>query len=228
MKDNRCPKSITSNLVISVNKCYFRSEQKIEFRDVNDLNQILLTRSVAPHRPSTLYADTPSTLLYVDGSRSPFEVHWLDLSESKPKPAAGKRIIHITQNDIYDMCCAQDGDEQLLIVAARHHGLFAYNTNTGKLEWKVDRKPQGMEKRMEFIGVATDKRGLLFVCDYKNGNSCIHLFRASGGQYLGCLMRDEEELGAPSRIHWCEKSSSLITLYDFKNQWHINIISIHI
>ena len=173
----------------------FRSGQKVEFRDVNDFNQILLTHSVAPHKPGALHAVTPSTLLYLDGSKSPFEVHWLDLSESQPKPAAGKQVIHIKQNDIYDMCCAQDGDKQLLILADGQQELLAYNTNTDKLEWKAHRKPPGMEKDMEVIGLTTDKRGHLFVCDFKKGNKCIHLFWASDSQYLGCLMKDEE-LGA--------------------------------
>ena len=122
------------------------------------------------------------------------------------------------------MCCSQDENKQLLVLAAGN-GLFAYNTNTGKLEWKVDRKLPGMEKDMDCVGVTTDKRGHLFVCDWKNGNRCIHLFRASEGQYLGCLMKDEEEHD-PGRIHWCEKSSCLITVCVLKNKWHINVISV--
>ena len=201
-------------------------EHKIEFRDVNDFNQIVLTHSVAPHEPSFLHAVMPSTLLYVDSSKSPRELHWLDLSESQPKPSVGRRTIHIKQKFIYDVCCTQDGGEQLLVVTARHDGLFAYNTNTGKLEWKVDRKAPGMEKDMDCIGVTMDKRGHLFVCNYKNENRCIHLFRASDGKYLGCLIKYEEELGVPARIHWCEKSSSLITVCYSKDEWHINVVSV--
>ena len=200
--------------------------QKIEFRDVNDFNQILLTHSVAPHNPEALYAVTPSTLLYTDSSKSPRDIHWLDLSELQPKPAAGKRVIHTKQHKIYDMCCTQDGDEQLLVVTARHDGLFAYNTITGKLEWKVDGKLPGMEKDIDCIGVTMDKNGHLFVCDYSNGNKCIHLFRASDGQYLGCLIKDEKELGAPALIHWCENTSSLITVCCCNGEFYINAISV--
>ena len=202
-------------------KCYFRSKPKIEFRDLNDFNQILLTHSVAPHEPGALYAVTPSTLLYVDSSKSPTEIHRLDLSESQPKPTAWKRFIHIKQNYILDMCCSQDGDKELLIVT-EIDGLFAYNTNTNKLEWKVDRKPPGMEKDIYLGGVTTDKRGHLFV----GGNKCIHLFKASDGQYLGCLVKDDKELGVPARIHWCDKTSSLTTVCEFKDKWHINVISV--
>ena len=204
-------------------QCIFSSGQKIEFCDVNDFNQILLTHSVAPHKPGALYAVRPSTLLYVDISKSPRDIHWLDVSESKP--ATGKRVIHTKQKLIYDMCCLQDEGEQLLALAAGNR-LFAINTNTGKLVWKVDRKPPGMEKDMNFHGVTTDNHGHLFMCDYKNRSRCIHLFRASDGQYLGCLVKDEEELGVPAKIHWCDKTSSLTTVCEFKDKWHINVISV--
>ena len=124
-----------------------------------------------------------------------------------------------------DTCCLQDEGEQLLVLAAGN-SLLAYNTHIGKLEWKVDRKPPDMEKSIDFHGVTTDKRGHLFVCDWMDGNKCIHLFRASDGHYLGCLIKDEEELGAPGRIHWCEQTSSLITACYFKDDWHINVISV--
>ena len=60
-----------------------------------------------------------------------FDVHWLDFSKSKPKPAAGKCVIHIEHSDIQhddvdDMCFVQDGGKQLLIVAA-HSTIFAFN-----------------------------------------------------------------------------------------------------
>ena len=203
----------------------FRSEQTIEFRDVSDLSQILHSYSVAPHKPDRLYAVTPHTLLYADASKRPRDVHWLDLSGSKPKPAAGKRAIHLEQDDIRNMCFVQHGDKQLLIVADRNK-LFAYNTNTGKNEWKVSGKLQGVDKGIDFSGVTTDACGNLFVCDFKNGNNCIHLFRASDGQHLGCLMKDDEELGHPGIVHWYDKTSSLITACVFKEKWHITVISV--
>ena len=206
-------------------KCNFRSEKTIKFYDVNDFNQILLTYSVVPHKPGALYAVTPSTLLYVDISTSPNEIHWLDLSESQPKLATGKRVIHTQQDPIYDMCCYQDGGEHLLALVDGNV-LFAYNTSTDKLEWKVDRKPPGMEKRMDLHGVTTNNRGLLFVCDWIGGGECIHLFRASDGKYLGCLMKDEKKLGVPARICWCEKTSSLITVCWCNSEFYINAISV--
>ena len=110
-------------------KCYFRSEKKIEFHDVNDFNQILLTYSVAPHKPGAVRSY--AIYLTVRGysiSKSPRDIHWLDVSESKP--AARKRVIHTKQKLIYDMCCLQDGGEQLLVLAAGNR-LFAINTNVG-------------------------------------------------------------------------------------------------
>ena len=42
----------------------------------------------------------------------------------------------------------------------------AYNTNTGELKWKVDRKPPGIEKSMVVSGVTTDNHGHLFMASF--------------------------------------------------------------
>ena len=83
---------------------------------------------VAPHKPGVMCAATPPILLYVDASKSPRDVHWLDLSESQPKPAAGKRVIHAQQDIFRDMSFTMNGNKQLLLVAGGDGGLFAYDT----------------------------------------------------------------------------------------------------
>ena len=55
---------------------------------------------------------------------------------------------------------------ELLVVAVENGGLFAYNTNTGELKWKVDRKPPGIEKSMVVSGVTTDNHGHLFMASF--------------------------------------------------------------
>ena len=74
----------------------------------------------------------------MDESKGPRDVHWLDLAESQPKPVTGKSVIHTQNKHINDMCFVQDGDKQLLVVAAADEGLFAYNTGNDEVEWKVD------------------------------------------------------------------------------------------
>ena len=165
-----------------------------------------------------------STLIYVDGSRKPFEVHWLDLNELKPKPAAGKSVIHTQLDEIKDICFVQDGVKHLLIVAARDAGLFAYNTETDKLEWKVDDKVSGREKALDARGVTTDEHGHLFVADYTN--ECIHMFSTSEGYYLGRLIKGVETLGNPGRVHWSADTSSLLAACFLQGKWHLQLINI--
>ena len=106
----------------------FSSQMKIRFRDVENLDRVLYTHSVAPYQPGRMCTGaTPSTLMYVNLSTIPVQVHCLDLSGSDPKPAVGKPVIHTQQGWIDDMCCVKDGDKQLLVLAAEE-GLHAYNT----------------------------------------------------------------------------------------------------
>ena len=170
-----------------------------------------------PHEPDAICTGaTPSILLYEDTSKTPRDVHCLDLSGSEPKPASGKPVIHTQNNNIDDMCFVQDGDKQLLIVTVTDEynesgdtdEIFAYNTETDKLEWTFCGKVPGMEKKMIAYGVTTDGRGHLFVGNYEN--NCILMFSVSDGQHLGCLLKDVETFKNPNKIYWCEETSSLI------------------
>ena len=119
-----------------------------------------------PHKPGRMYTGVNlSTLMYVDTSTAPNEVHCLDLtgSKPKPKPAAGKPVIHTQLKGIYDMCCMKDGDKELLILAAGDKGLYAYNMRTDQLEWSAKEKLPGMEKEMEARG-SYCRRERSYVC----------------------------------------------------------------
>ena len=197
----------------------------LEFFDASDLSKTFYTHVVAPHEPVMLCTATPSSLLYVDWSNLPFEVHWLDLSDAQPKPAAEISFIHTQQRNIRDMCYVQNGDKELLIVAVGREGVFAYNTLLYKLEWKVDRKPAGREKSIAVYGVTTDGRGHLYVADYDN--RCIQIFSVSDGSYLRCLVvKGAKSLGQPDKIRWCEKSSSLLSTCWWKGSWHLKMINV--
>ena len=167
---------------------------------MNDLEEILCTHSVDPHGSGAICAGTPSTLLYEDTSKSPREVHCLDLSGAEPKPAAGKRVIHTELDNITDMCVVQDGDEQVLIVA-HMNGVFAYNTETDEPVPKI-------RYDMEAGGLTTDGRGHLWVID--DGDKSIKTYSVSDGKYLGSLKKDLEEFGPPDKICWLEETSSLL------------------
>ena len=125
---------------------------------------------------------------------------------------------------MFDMCFVQDGDKQLLIVAACDAGLFAYNTEMEKLEWKVDGKVSGKEQVLNARGVTTDEYGHLFVADYDN--KCIHMFSTSEGQYLGCLIKGVETIGVPARVYWSAETSSLVDACFLQGKWHLQFINI--
>ena len=176
------------------------------FRDVKDLKKPLKIDSVPQHKPSVICTGaTPSTLLYVNEAKEPRDIYWLDLSDGKPKPAAGKRVIHTRQS--YIMCFTRDGDKHLVVVVDHTQGIFAYNADSGKLAWQVCGKLPGMEKYPDAVGVTTDGRGHLFVSDHWDGNDCIQMFSVSDGQYLGCLKKDIIDFSGPGRLYRCEATS---------------------
>ena len=78
------------------------------------MKKMLYNHPVEP--PGVMCTVTPSILLWVNESKTPFEVHWLDLSGKEPKPVEGRPTIHTELGRIDDMCFVQDGDKQLLIV----------------------------------------------------------------------------------------------------------------
>ena len=113
-----------------------------------------------------------------------------------------------------------------MIVAADDEGLFAYNRETDKLEWKLDGKPSEMEDKMLVTGVATDGCGHLLVTD--DGNKCIQMFSVLDGTQIRCLLKDENTLSNPDIVRWCEKTSSLLCLYYRGGKWHMKLISFNL
>ena len=123
----------------------------IEFRNTENLN-VILTHSVAPHQPGALCAVSQSILVYVDMSKNPRQLRWLDCSEAKPK------ILGITANtnlsSVQDMCTVKLENETLLIVLPydANELIHAYNSTTGQLKWSTEKKiPSGT---FQSLGVA--------------------------------------------------------------------------
>ena len=178
---------------------------KIEFRNKENVNEILLTYSVGSHQPGVLCAVSPSILVYENRSKNP-QLHWLDCSEAKPKP------LGITVNTnvpfVQDMCIAKFENEALLIVLPydANELIQAYNSSTGRVKWSVQKKiTSGSFKSYSVTG---DSNGRIFVAD--RTNSCIQMFSASNGQYLGCfVIKKDQGLGILYRLRWCEATWSL-------------------
>ena len=196
----------------------FSKSSKIEFRNKKNLNKIILTHSVAPHLPGILCSISPSVLVYVDTSKNPRQLHWLDCGEVKPKP------LGITANtdfdSVEDMCVAESENETLLIVISydAYGPIHAYNSINGQLKWSVPKKiPSGL---FSSYAVSRGDNGRLYVTDATN--NCIQMFSASDGQYLGCFLKQGDQgLRNPHRLRLCETTSSLVVGHHDGTTWSI-------
>ena len=115
------------------------------------------------------------------------------------------------------MCVVESENEKLLIVKSYEANelIYAFNSTTGQRKWRVPKKiPSGT---FQSVGVAGDGSGRLFVADYTN--SCIQMFSASDGQYLGSLLKQGDQgLGYPCTLRWSEATLSLVVgHHDGKN-----------
>ena len=192
----------------------------IEFRNTENLN-VILTHSVAPHKPGALCAVSSSMLAYTYYSKNPRQLHWLDCSEPEPKLLG----IHANTNLSYvqDMCLAELENESLLIVIScdANELIHAYNSTTGQLQWSAQKKiPSGIF-RSNFV--AGDSNGRLFVNDHTN--KCIQMFSASDGQYPGCFMKQGDQgLGVIWQLRWCEATSSFVVAHRDDAKYYISDI----
>ena len=178
---------------------------RIEFRPVDDLQQVVHSLEVSPHQPYHICAVTssPSQLLYCDYKTN--KIHRVDCSTAPPTPQGEIPIVHDGQKYVWDMCTSGD----LLVVARGHDGVFAYTLDGGELKWKVSGRLLEMQLDIYVHGVTADDQGHLFVCDVKN--RCVHALFGPDGKHLGMVVREEEQgLGKPYMAAWHSDSASLV------------------
>ena len=206
--------------LIKILFCYSR-KNFIEFRDLNNLDEILYTHSVARNKPGRLFPVSPSILLFGCGTVEGPEIHWLDCSAIPPKEVSQKNVIFPTENIIWEMCFVNEekNRKRLIIITAGNERIYAYNVDTKSLEWKTEIK--GMKQ----VGIVSDSHGHLFICDLEN--KCIHMISVSDGQYMGCLIeRGDQGMGSPVWGVWSEETSSLIVAHRRDFKWFISVIKI--
>ena len=158
-----------------------RDEKCIEFRNTNNLSEILYTHSVVPHKPGRLCTVESYFLVYQDQSKEPCDIHWLDCNEAKPKLLREKSFT-TSLLYLYDMIGVKNGTDELIIGIHPEIGIHCYSTTTKSLKWKMTGKLLGTKNASEARKVTTDGRGHLFVSD--GVNRCIQMFSVSDGQYL--------------------------------------------
>ena len=164
----------------------------------------------------------PSTILYEDRLVKPCTVHWLDCSKSEPESAAEKSIIKTRQDIVWDMCFARHNGKGLLITSRSYDGIFAYNTETNKLLWRISGSLTGMVKAIGVEGITTDGQGRLFVSDYQN--KCIQMFSLDGVYIKAIIQGQIQSLYQPVQIRWCNNISSLIVTHMKRKYYGISIV----
>ncbi len=125
-----------------LSSCLNRNNQRIEFRDLTRMEQIVLQNSTPSHKPSKMCTDGSSTLLYSNRSQAR-DIRCLDCTPSTPQRAAGELLpkTHLME----DMCCVKHEGKSLVVVSDYISGdesvdssaMRCYNRDGGKLMWKT-------------------------------------------------------------------------------------------
>ena len=180
---------------------------------------------MAPHLPGHLCTVSPSTLLYVDESKSPREIHWLDCSSTEPTPI--QKVISTSLEDIWEIQHAAREGLVLVMAAPGSDGIHAYNETTGELKWSVVGKPLGMANQLWPCSMAGNGKGKLFISDICDDNEAVHVFNVSDGRYVGCLIRKGEKgLKDVLRVVWCDAVKSLAVIHGGADEGCISTIQI--
>ena len=177
---------------------------------------------------------SPHTLLYNDVFGN--QIRWC--TTGSPVPLTCTRATDVRQSAIEDMCIVQHEGRTLIVVADYYEGIFAFNAETGEVDFKfysddlsinkeetTDRDKDGEgEEEMYARSITADNRGNLFVCD--TNNCCIHVFTIDG-EYQGvAFKRGDEGLAKPKRVRWCQSLSSLIIAHQQGDVYSINIVKL--
>ena len=141
----------------------FRHEMKINFHDSNDIKNVVFSYRVAPEKPSAMCTQSANSILYVDESKFPSELRWMDCRKQCPKP--GSYVTHSEQNSIWDICSLHHKGKQLVVSTRGVNIVYAYNTVADKCEWTL-KENLGKTEKVTAQSVTTDGFGHLYVTDF--------------------------------------------------------------
>ena len=182
----------------------------IEFYEIQNLNELVISYSVAPHHPGPMCTVSPTSVLYVDLTEQLRGVKALDCSSCPPKAATSMNVSNIRLNGLLNLCYVKDRNKQLVITTHDWKAVSAYDVTSGDLEWTVRGKLQGMNE-IAPCGVLTDGRGHLLVSDLRNG--ALQMFSLYG-KYLGAAVKaGEQGLGSPWFFNWCDQISCFAVVH---------------
>ena len=213
--------------------CFFYI-RRIDFRLVENLEQVLHSLDVTPHQPINLCAVTssPSQLVYLNNQAN--NVYQVDCRTTPPRFLQDEIHIEYSRWDrVLGMCTSGD-----LLVVVRYKGVFAYALNRGKLKWRVSGrlpgigelkwrvsgKLPGMQCEIDACGVTADEQGNLFVLD--DINRCVYMMSAQDAVCLGVLVREGKVgFGRLKEIIWHSESASLVVAHGKEGVCHLSVFS---
>ena len=183
----------------------------IEFYDILNLNELVLSHSVAPHHPGPMCTTSPSSLLFVDLTEQLREVKALDCSTSHPKAATSMNVSSIRLNGLLNLCYVKDRNKHLVITTHDWKAVSAYDVTSGELEWTVKGNILPGMNEIAPCGVLTDGRSHLLVSDLRN--AALQMFSLDG-KYLGAaISAGEQGLGSPWFFNWCDQISCFAVVH---------------
>ena len=202
----------------------FRSSKVIHFYDVDELEEVVHSFSVAPHRPGRLCTFLSSTLLYEDHSQTPHVLKSLDCSTVPIESATDTEFTNLElECSMHDMCCLGAEEKDYFISTNGYKGVFTYTDDSDQLDWNVKGRLTGMKKDVSLWGVTSDGHGHLLLCDTEN--RCIQMLSLIDGRYMGDVLREGEQgLGQPWRIHWCTKTAICYIVHKKGQDWCISMV----
>ena len=166
-----------------------------------------------------LAAVTTNLLLYVNKSKKPNEVGWLDCTATPPKLAEGRMPIQLGHISVQDMCYVKVRQKELLVYISKD-GVFAHDSRSSKNVWSITETSQGPLKNPS--SVTADGRGHIFVSDINN--SVVLMFSCDGIE-LATVM-DFKGIGKLGPVCWCESEKCLVISHGNWMMWKIIVVKL--
>ena len=196
---------------------FSRHDMKIDFHDASDITQMIRTHRVAPQKPGAMCTPSVTSILYVDESKFPCEVRWLDCRKQVPKP--GSYVTHTQQDNIWDICSLYHEGAQIVVGTRGVKVMYAYNTSIDKCEWTLKDK-LGEKEKVTSESLTTDGFGNLYATDFLN-SAIIKI--SANGVYLGTVIKaGEQGLGKPKCISWHNGEQCLLVAFEQNKYYRIS------
>ena len=185
----------------------FSANQELEFHDISNLGEVLLSYSVSPIGLSVLcMGESSNTLLFVYRSEDVFEVRRLDCSKSVPVLCDDFTKTR-AEDCVNYILVARHAGMKLLVVAGSTF-IDAHKLNSSEVAW-TNEDVTGMQMELCPRSLSTDGHGHLYVVDLDN--DCVHMFSLDDGSHMGVVL-SEEGLSYFEEISWCDEKASLAVL----------------